>query len=252
MSAPAPLRTAIIGVSGFGDVHYQDLLREADAGRLQPVAATIINPDDEAEKCACLRNHGAALFVDYQEMLRQHAGGLDLCLIPTGIALHAPMSRAALAAGAHVYVEKPIAATVEDADAMAAAAEAAGRVLAVGYQNMYDPGLHVLKERIVAGAIGAVESVACWGCWPRPDSYYARNGWAGRLRVGEAWVLDAPFNNAFAHYVMLSLFLAGAEARTRARPTAVEAELYRARPAIESPDTAAIRVTTDEGPTVFL
>ena len=45
--------------------------------------------------------------------------------------------------------------------------------------------------------------------WPRGASYYARNNWAGRLRVGSAWVLDSPVNNAFAHFLMLALFWAG-------------------------------------------
>ena len=86
--------------------------------------------------------------------------------------------------------------------------------------------------------------------WPRPKSYYARNNWAGRLRVGESWVLDSPFNNAVAHQLAMCLFLASPRADRSAEIETVQAELYRANP-IASADTAAIRVVTGTGTPVL-
>ena len=76
-------------------------------------------------------------------------------------------------------------------------------------------------------------------------SYFARNDWAGRLRVKDTVILDSPLNNACAHFMNLALFAAGPRLAESANPERVEAELYRAN-AIESADTFSVRVTTRE------
>lgn len=239
-------RTAIIGVSGFANEHYHDLLRETAAGRIQIAAATVINQSEEAEKCARLRSLGCRIFDDYRLMLETMAGGLDLCVIPTGIPLHAPMTLAALAAGSHVLLEKPAAGTIQEVNAMQKAEAMAGRFVAVAYQSLYTPEILRMKQAMRDGLIGNIHAIKCRGLWPRSDRYYERNSWAGRIRQHDQWVLDSPFNNGFAHWLNMLCFLAGRELRGSARPVAIEAELYRARP-IESTDTACMRITTEEG-----
>ena len=236
----------IIGVSGFGRVHYEMLLNEHAAGNVEIVGATIINQDEEAEKCARLQALGCRIFDDYETMLRALAGSAELCLIPTGTPWHRIMTIAALEAGMHVYVEKPAAGCIQDVRAMQQASSAADKLVAVGYQHMYAPSTLEIKRQILNGLIGEVEAIKCRVMWPRGHDYYRRNNWAGRLRVGDTWVLDSPFNNAVAHEMMMMLFLAGSEERQAATPVSVEAELYRANN-IESADTAYIRVMTDTG-----
>ena len=133
---------------------------------------------------------------------------------------------------------------------MAAAAERAGRICMVGFQALHGADIGFVKERVVSGRIGAVKSLACQAGWPRDRAYYARNDWAGRLKVGEAWVLDGPATNALAHQVANMLYLASPEPLRLAVPTAVRAELYAAGPA-ESHDTAAIEIRTREGATAY-
>ena len=233
---------AIIGVSGYARTHYQLLMPLAEAGEIELCAATIINQEEESEKCRRLVSLGATLYTDYRKMLT--AGDIHLCVIPTGIPLHAAMTCAALESGANVLVEKPAAATIQDVYRMSGVAEKAERFVAVGYQACYDPLTHELKRRLQAGLIGDVVSLKGRGIWPRPGTYYLRNRWSGRLKTENAWVLDAPFSNAFSHYLNLMLFWAGPETGVSATPTEVTAELYRARE-IESADTAAMRVRTD-------
>ena len=245
----------IIGVSGFGRVHYTDLMRETDAGRMRPVAATIINQPEEPERCARLRELGCEIFDDHRAMFAAYAGKAQLCFIPTGIPLHAPMTIDALGAGMNVYVEKPVAPTIQDVHAMQRAERLSDGFVAVGYQHNYSDATLALKERLVSGEFGQVRSAAVVVRWPRPSSYYARNGWAGRMRVEgpdgrDVWVLDSPFNNATAHYVNLMCFWSGATFDRSADLTTVQAELYRANP-IESPDTACIRATTAAGGTIL-
>jgi predicted dehydrogenase len=244
------VRTGIIGISGFGATHYRDLVREVRHGRMQAVAATVINADEEQEKCAVLQSLGCRLYPDYREMLAAHRGEMDLCLVPTGIHLHTPMTVAALRAGVNVFVEKPAAGSMQDVRAMQTAAQEAGRFVAVGFQRMYDPFTLALKSAILTGEIGRLQCLKVWGRWPRLDSYYARNPWAGRLRKGEAWVLDSPFHNALSHYLMLICFLAGTAPRECTKVETIEAELYRGH-AIESTDTACIRIRTREGPLLY-
>jgi predicted dehydrogenase len=240
------LKACIIGVSGYGRIHY-DLLMQAQAeGSLEVVGATIINQADESEKCARLRELGCHLYDDYLAMLAALAGKADLCLIPTGTPLHRPMTVAALEAGMHVLVEKPAAGCIEDVRAMQRAVQEAKRMVAVGYQHLYAPSTMETKRHILDGTIGRLESVKSLVMWPRDHSYYSRNGWAGRLSVGGTTVNDSPFNNAVAHELMMMLFQAGAAEHCAALPVSVKAELFHANN-IESADTACMQIETAEG-----
>lgn len=239
-------KACIIGVSGYGRVHYDLLTAEQAAGNVEIVGATIINQDEEQEKCAYLRSIGCRIFDDYTAMLDELSGSADLCMIPTGTPLHRPMTVAALGAGMNVLVEKPVAGCLADAKLMQQAAEQAGKTVAVGYQHMYAPSTMPAKRRLLDGLIGDLEMIKCMVIWPRDHAYYKRNSWAGRLTAGDAAVNDSPYNNAVAHELMMMLFLAGTAERQAARPVSVEAELYRVNP-IESPDTACMRIETDTG-----
>ncbi len=210
------------------------------------LCATVVNQDHERERCETLRALGCEIFDDFREMLRRHGAALDLCCIPTGIHLHAPMTIDALRAGANVFVEKPAAATIQDVRAMQAAERETGRFVAVGFQTMYARETLWMKQAIVGGEIGEVQSIKCRGLWPRATSYYERTGWAGRLKLDGHWVLDSPFNNAIAHQLNMICFLAGSEVERSARLATIQAELNRAHE-IESADTAALKIVTETG-----
>jgi predicted dehydrogenase len=246
------VKAAIIGVSGFGNVHYHDLMRQVEQGHMALVGATVINQDEEADKCARLRSLGTEIFTDYGEMLERLRGQIDLCFIPTGIHLHAPMTIAALQAGANVFVEKPAAATINEVRAMQTAERETERFVAVGFQTMYALETLLMKRLILNGDLGRIEAIKCRGLWPRLDSYYARNRWAGRLKLNGQWVLDSPFNNAMAHQLNMICFLAGTELHRAATLERIEAELYHAHD-IESADTACMRILTAQNvPLYFL
>ncbi|WP_221032134.1 Gfo/Idh/MocA family protein [Actomonas aquatica] len=239
-------RVALIGVSGYGQVYVQLVKESLAQQRLQLVAAVVINPDDEVETMAWLREQGCRIYADYQVMLQEEAGAIDLCLVPTGIHWHACMTIAALEAGANVMVEKPLCASMEEAEAIQAAERKHGRFVAVGFQDFYEPGTQWLKQQLVNREIGDIKSVRFLGLWPRARQYFLRNNWAGRLASNGTPVLDSPLNNAFAHFVMLSLFFADPRECDAASVEIVEAELYRTH-AIESFDTGVVRSRTPEG-----
>ena len=234
-------RFAIIGVTGFGKVHFDDMRTLTEEGKGKPVAATVVNPEEAPEQMAWLLEQGCEIFSDFKEMFRRFQAKIDLCFIPTGIAWHATMTKAALEAGAHVFVEKPAAALLKDVRSMHTASRASLKFVAVGYQAVYQPDVLALKERFAEGKLGTIRRLKCRGLWSRTADYYGRNSWAGRLQANDQWVLDSPFNNALAHYLNLMLFLGGTQVQSSVVPYTVQAELYRAN-AIESADTACIRV----------
>ncbi len=231
-----------IGVAGYAAqlIGCLDESVPLEQARLAAVDVSRSSPNERIAEV--LKRHDTA-FVDGVPTLLAH-DRLDAVLIATSIDSHLPYTTDALRAGLHVHCEKPITATIQDAAAMIAERDRAGRCVHVGYQAVYAPATHWAKRLILDGAIGRLRRVRVVGCWPRPDHYFNRNDWAGRLRRDGRWVLDSPANNALAHQVNLALHLSGADAHTTARPVALEAELYRARD-IENYDTCAIRGTTD-------
>jgi predicted dehydrogenase len=91
---------------------------------------------------------------------------VDVCL-PTP--LHREAAEAALAAGKHVLLEKPIALTVEDADAIVAAAAASDRVFMVGLTLRFWPEYVELQRRVAAGELGRPLAVQSARLSPPPD-----------------------------------------------------------------------------------
>jgi predicted dehydrogenase len=239
-------RVGLIGVSGYGRVYLQLALEHQRRGDLRLAAVVVINPEEEEVAVAELRQLDCEIFSDFQSMLERFRGQLDLCLIPTGIGWHTRMTLAALAAGANVLVEKPLASSVAEVSSIEAAAKRADRFVAVGFQDFYEPATAWLKDRLLSGSIGTVQSVRFLGQWPRARSYFTRNDWAGRLVVDGVPVLDSPLNNAFAHFVNLSLFFASKHVDGDVEVRIESAELFRAHE-IENFDTAVVRLRTMEG-----
>ena len=84
---------------------------------------------------------------------------LDAVVVATNVSTHAELARRTLAAGKHCFVEKPLAQSVEDAEAVVDAAREAGRVLMVGHLLEYHPGVERLKELIDSGELGDIRYV---------------------------------------------------------------------------------------------
>lgn len=240
------VQAGLVGVSGYGGVHLTALRELVAQKEVRIVAATVINQEAEPTKCKALREAGCHLYDDYGQMLEKESGRLELCFVPTGIAWHGPITMAALQAGCHVLVEKPAAATVREIDEMILERDRAGRQVAVGFHHLYHEDYQAVKRLVLEGEIGQLREIRVRAAWPRPSGYYRRNNWAGRLRADGRWVLDSPANNAFAHFLLAALHLAGPTMHETAAPLRLEAELYRTQE-IETFDTIAARVFTDIG-----
>ena len=116
----------------------------------------------------------AQRYKDYRVMLEKQKD-LEAVMIATPDHMHAPITLAALRAGKHVYVEKPMAHTIEEARVMTGVAKETGLVTQMGNNGHAGPGLRMTKEWIDAGAIGTVKEIHCWsdrpkGWWPQEVS----------------------------------------------------------------------------------
>ena len=156
----ADLRAAVIGVGSMGSRHARIYAARAETELMAVVSAT------EATSERVAHEYGCAAYTDYQEMLTAEKPDVVSVAVPT--VMHLNVARAALEAGCHVLVEKPIAASVAEGQALIAAAEAADRKLMVGQIVRYDPAIQALKRHIDAGELGRIFQVACRRVSPFP------------------------------------------------------------------------------------
>jgi len=114
----------------------------------------------------------AKRYRDYRELLDKRKD-IDAVMIATPDHMHAPITLAALRAGKHVYVEKPMAHTIEEARVMARVAKETGLVTQMGNNGHAGEGLRLTREWIQAGAIGKVHEVHCWS--DRPGKWWKQD-----------------------------------------------------------------------------
>lgn len=106
----------------------------------------------------------------------------DVVHVLTPPATHAPLSILAMEAGAHVLVEKPMAADVGEAEAMIAAARRHGVVLCVAHNFLFEPGLLKARELVARGAVGRLVAVEIY--WRVRHERLRHIRWFGDLRGG--------------------------------------------------------------------
>ncbi len=140
------LKAAIVGLGGISAAHIRGW-QETEG--VEPIAGADINEEavDAAEK-----QQGLAGYTDWREMLE--AQRPDLVSICTPPFLHAEITIECLERGIHVMCEKPMAATREDAEQMAAVADEADALLQVAYCHRFHGPAMKLREIIASGILG--------------------------------------------------------------------------------------------------
>ena len=154
------LNVALVGCRSMGWYDLADIMRypgtacvalcDIDSGILQ-------NRAGEAEK-----NWGRrpALYADYRRLLERD--DIDIIVVGTPDHWHCKITTDALSAGKDVYVEKPLANSIAECDAMVAAAKRYGRVVQVGQQQRSSALWHGMKEYIDSGKLGHIGRVNVW------------------------------------------------------------------------------------------
>jgi len=241
-----PVGIGLVGANNFARSHARSIGQMEEEGLAKFVCACIRSPHKHPDVVEDYKQRGVKLYESYEEMLAEEKGRVELVTLPVAIPDHAETAIMAMEAGYHVLVEKPPAATVQDVDAMIETSERTGRFCAVGFQNQSKNTVRGLKRMICEGKLGDIQRIAVQAEWVRADSYYERNGWAGKMVYQGKYCLDGPTNNALAHYLFNALYWARPTWHQVDTPVRVRGELYRAHP-IEGEDTSAIAVETAGG-----
>lgn len=225
----------LVGASGFGRSHLTQLLSLHRDAAIRLAGVVDITPAPELPDL--FAEHGAAPEVgpDLATLLAKvHP---DSVVIATPPHTHAALATIALAAGCAVYLEKP---PVPLPSQLAELIEVAGDTrFEVGFQQT--PGvLAAIRDALTEHDLGPITRITGFGAVRRPDSYYQRAAWAGRIWLDGHPVFDGSLFNPFAHVVHGALALARS-LDPRWRPTRVTAERGSVR-GIEADDLAALRI----------
>lgn len=239
----SPSKVVLAGIGGYGMLYVNEFLDHPDASAF--VLEGVVDP--LAENCTRLCELLDRRIPAYRTLEAYYAEhSADLAILSTPIQYHAENTCTALLHGSHVLCEKPVAATLDDLKRMIAARDAAGRMVAIGYQWSFSRAVLDLKRDILSGRFGKPLRMKTIVLWPRDWKYYSR-GWAGKKKDREGrWILDSVAANATAHYLHNMLFVLGDAIDRSAVPMLLQAETYRAN-AIENYDTAALRVWDTKG-----
>ena len=151
-------RLLLAGTGLIGHRHMRHILEHPDM-----TLAGIVDPVAENRALADVPGFADIADVDV---------AADGIVIATPTQTHAALTRAAAARGWHVLVEKPLAETLEEADAMIAAAEAAGVHLLVGHHRRHHPTVARLKAALDAGTIGRPVLASLLWAMRKPDDYF--------------------------------------------------------------------------------
>lgn len=166
------IRTAVIGAGKVADSHASILATLPDS----EFAGVCSRTREKAETLAA--RYGAKAFTSVTTMIRET--GVEAAIVCTPHPAHAAPAIEAMENGAHVLVEKPMAASLADCDAMIAAAERAGVKLGVISQRRWYPPSIRVREAIDAGKLGKpVLGIATLLGW-RDKTYYESDPWRGK------------------------------------------------------------------------
>ena len=158
-----PVRLAIVGLGVIGKRHMQALsnVEEAELG-------AIADPNAEVRELA--QQNGVAFYAETADMLAQAKP--DGVLVCTPTEHHVQPVLAVLEAGAHVLVEKPIAATLEAAETIIEAANKASRHVLVGHHRRYYSVVQHTRELLQNGELGTLIGVSGQWATRKADAYF--------------------------------------------------------------------------------
>lgn len=190
MSEFKQVRTAVVGCGYWGKNLVRNFAALSDLRMCCDAS--------EAVRARIAAQFGVHVTASYDEVLASPE--VDAVVLATPAPAHADMAVSALEAGKHVFVEKPLALSVDDAERAAAAADRCGRTLMVGHLLEYHPAVNYIKDLIESGELG--------------DVYYC---YSQRVNLGKLRSDENALWSLAPHDISIVLYLMGEE------PGAVEA-----------------------------
>ena len=160
------IRVAIVGTGGISHAHINAYMQFPERCRI--VALVDIIPG-KAQKVKEQYGLDAEVFLDHHEILDRDIDLVDVCTPPY---VHAEISINALRSGKNVVCEKPMAASLEECDAMLKARDESGKKLSIIAQNRFREPIRNLKALLDSGLAGPVRHAQINSFWYRSHCYY--------------------------------------------------------------------------------
>jgi UDP-N-acetyl-2-amino-2-deoxyglucuronate dehydrogenase len=193
-------RTYGFGIVGCGVIAPTHVRAIEALPRTRLIGVTDLDPAKAAELAD---REQVTAFAELSAMLADPAVDIISVCVPSG--LHAEIGIEAAKAGKHLIVEKPIDVTLDAADRLVAAVDAAGVTMTVISQHRFSPGHQHLRHLVVSGALGRPVLGEAIVKWYRSQGYYDSAAWRG------TWALDGggAVMNQGVHYVDLLRWIMG-------------------------------------------
>ena len=241
----APISVVLVGITGMGQSYLETLLEGFPPGDIEIQA--VVEPYPELSPYRDELQDREIPILASLVPVYENQRSPDLTVVCSPIHYHVSQTSYALEMGSHVLCEKPVSATIQDAERMIETMDRTKLWVMIGYQWSYSRAIQSLKKDIMSGTFGKPLRMKTLCFWPRDSAYYKRNDWAGKIKDSQGmWVLDSPANNAMAHFLHNLFYMLGDKLDGCAMPSEVTAELYRSY-SIDNYDTGACRAFTREG-----
>jgi predicted dehydrogenase len=153
------IRVAVIGAGAFGKNHarvYHDLQKAGEAVELVGIVDT-----DSVRAKALAAQFGTKAFANLNELLQ--AGSVQAASVSVPTTLHLPVAKQAMQAGLDVLIEKPIAASLAEADELVRTAKETGRVAQVGHLERFNPAVRATYPLITHPMFFEVHRLSVFG-----------------------------------------------------------------------------------------
>jgi len=192
------LRFALVGCGRIAKRHSELLGNKQIGGAVLVAVCDVVAGKAEAIG----KQFSVPWFTDMHEMMKQ--GGIDVVVVLTESGLHAQHVIALAPYGCSIVVEKPMALTLADADAMIRACDLAGVRLFVVKQNRFNVPVVKLREALEQGRFGKLVLGTVRVRWCRTQEYYDQDPWRG------TWALDGGvLSNQASHHIDLLEWMLG-------------------------------------------
>lgn len=167
------MKYALIGCGRISPNHIE----AAKNNNLNFVAMCDIIPETMEEKSDKFGLGDVRKYADYKEMLESEKP--ELVAIATESGKHAQIALDCISAGCHVIIEKPIALSIADANAIIAAGKEKGVVVCANHQNRFNKSVQYMRKALEEGRFGRLSHGAAHVRWNRGKDYYKQAPWRG-------------------------------------------------------------------------
>jgi predicted dehydrogenase len=194
------MKYALIGCGRISPNHIE----AARNNGLDFVAMCDIVPEAMDDKVKRFGLEGVRQYLDYKELLENEKP--DLVAIATESGKHASIALDCIANGCNVIIEKPIALSISDADAIIKAAREKGVVVCANHQNRFNKSIQYIRKAVESGRFGKMSHGAAHVRWNRGKDYYKQAPWRG------TWAQDGGcLMNQCIHNIDLLRWMMGEE-----------------------------------------